>query len=300
MRAWALPFVRPVVPKPGSVSAWILSCGTPSRSNVFATTSRASVESSPPDTPMATAGLPMWSSRFASPATCVAKISSHRSVSVVGSDGTNGCGSTRRSSLPTISARSSWNATRRKSRSNPGAWRTSLKLFPCVRSRCKPIQVDVGNREVSVPPEPPGLGQDAAVLGDEAVPAEHDVGRRFARPARRIDVPAEAPAGRIRHKLSAVRRLANGLVAGAQVGEHRRPGHRLQRARRDRPPQVFADLDAEHEPGELRRRAFKEQVRPERHRLPGHGHALRTPRCRPGRSTARRRTPCNSAGTSSG
>ena len=47
------------------------SAATPSRSNVLQATSRASVESSPPETPMATRGLPICSSRLARPATCV-------------------------------------------------------------------------------------------------------------------------------------------------------------------------------------------------------------------------------------
>ena len=57
IRARALPSVRLVVPKPGIVNALTFSRGMPSASQVLHTTSRASVESSPPETPMAIAVL---------------------------------------------------------------------------------------------------------------------------------------------------------------------------------------------------------------------------------------------------
>ena len=53
-RAGRCRVVRPVVPKPGMVRPWMRSRGTPSTSSVLQATSRASVESRPPETPMAT------------------------------------------------------------------------------------------------------------------------------------------------------------------------------------------------------------------------------------------------------
>jgi hypothetical protein len=44
--------VRPLVPKPGIVTANAIDLGNPARSNPFNITSRASVESNPPDKPI--------------------------------------------------------------------------------------------------------------------------------------------------------------------------------------------------------------------------------------------------------
>ena len=52
IRSRALVRVRCVVPKPGIVSPWISRRSRPSRSHVLTATSSASVESSPPETPM--------------------------------------------------------------------------------------------------------------------------------------------------------------------------------------------------------------------------------------------------------
>ena len=71
IKAQALPRVRLLVPKPGIVKAPMRWRGTAKASIVLQVTSRDSVESSPPEMPMDTGGLPMCSSRLASPATCV-------------------------------------------------------------------------------------------------------------------------------------------------------------------------------------------------------------------------------------
>ena len=68
-RRMALPLVRSPVAKPGRVNARMSLRGRPRRSIARAATIRAWVESSPPDTPMTTFGLPMACSRWTSPAT---------------------------------------------------------------------------------------------------------------------------------------------------------------------------------------------------------------------------------------
>jgi hypothetical protein len=69
MSRCALFFVRVPVAKPGRVKPRMSLRGRPSRSIARAATISAWVESSPPDTPMTTFGLPMARSRCSSPET---------------------------------------------------------------------------------------------------------------------------------------------------------------------------------------------------------------------------------------
>ena len=92
----ALPFVRLVVPKPGMVMARMPSRGRPSRSKARWQTSSASVESSPPDTPMTARRARMWAMRWARACAWIEKTSSQRSARACLSAGTKGMGSTGR------------------------------------------------------------------------------------------------------------------------------------------------------------------------------------------------------------
>ena len=62
------------------------------------------------------------------------------------------------------------------------------------------------------------------------------------------------------HEQAAVIRLADGDVAGGEVGEHRRAGERGERARRQRHPEVLADLEVQHEAGAGSRAANSSRV----------------------------------------
>ena len=66
---WHWPASAAVVPKPGMVRARTFCAARRSRSSVLHRTSSESVESSPPETPMATGGVPICSSRRARPVT---------------------------------------------------------------------------------------------------------------------------------------------------------------------------------------------------------------------------------------
>ena len=109
-----------MVPNPGIVSALKFEKGRFIFSRVLQITIKARVESKPPDTPRVIGVLPMFSSRFANPATWIWKISSQRSFSSIELAGTKGCGiislsnledGTDRSIIPALS---SWNPILRK------------------------------------------------------------------------------------------------------------------------------------------------------------------------------------------
>ena len=80
--------------------------------------------------------------------------------------------------------------------------------------------------------------------------------------ARGVDVAGDAAARLADDELPAIGRLADDLVAGRQVEQHGRAGQRLERARRNRHPQVFADLDADDDVRIARR--GEEQIGAER------------------------------------
>ena len=93
----ALSCVRSVVPNPGIVTPIIPFRSIFNLSNVFTQTSRASVLSSPPLTPITTVLLFVCTNRLASPATWILNISSQSSA-ISADDGMKGCGAMLRSS----------------------------------------------------------------------------------------------------------------------------------------------------------------------------------------------------------
>jgi len=88
MSRWALARVRSLVANPGMVNASTLLRGSPRPSIVLAATTSAWLESSPPDTPIATFWTPVLVNRFASPWIWMAYTSAHRSSRAAGSLGT--------------------------------------------------------------------------------------------------------------------------------------------------------------------------------------------------------------------
>jgi len=90
--------VREVVPKQGIVTASSARSGSPASFSARAVAIRASVESSPPDTPSTARFAPVCLSRFASACAWIDSISSARSDRCSGSSGTNGAGSIYRRS----------------------------------------------------------------------------------------------------------------------------------------------------------------------------------------------------------
>ena len=104
------------------------------------------------------------------------------------------------------------------------------------------LEVDVGADEVRADNEPLRFGEQVAALVDQrlAVPAE--VGRRFAEPGRRVQVGGEAARRLHADEAVPVVGLADRDVRCRQVDQHRRAGERGIARRRDRHPDVLADL----------------------------------------------------------
>ena len=82
-----------------------------------------------------------------------------------------------------------------------------------------------------------------------------------------VEVRAQQPRRLLAHERAAVIGLADGLVAGREICNHGRACERVVRARRQRRPQILAHLDAEAKLRHLR--AAEQQLRAERHLLPG-------------------------------
>ena len=128
-RQRALDSVRPVVPKPGMVTASTPSRRRPSRSKVRTATSRARVESRPPDRPSTARFTRVCSSRRARPAVWMEKISSQRMSRVAGSSGTKGWTSSRRARRWGRGARMGSRATRR--------WERARACTPSAKEVCR-------------------------------------------------------------------------------------------------------------------------------------------------------------------
>ncbi len=103
--ARALLYVLPVVPNPGMVIPMMFCRGRFSKSKVLTATSNASVESSPPETPMVIVFTPVCSNLLANPAVWMLKTSLKCSSSFSG-DGIKGCGLNSLSNLSTQTASS--------------------------------------------------------------------------------------------------------------------------------------------------------------------------------------------------
>ena len=125
------------------------------------------------------------------------------------------------------------------------------------------VEVDVGHRAPVAVGEALGLRQQHAVLEDRGLPVPREVGRGLALPGRRVDVRRQAARGRRPAQQLAVLRPPDGDRAPRQVEQHRRAGERRLGARRDRDPDVLADLGVDDEPGHVLGR--EQQVRAERH-----------------------------------
>ena len=98
-----------------------------------------------------------------------------------------------------------------------------------------------------------GLGQQQPVLVDHRLAVPGQVGGGLARAGRGVEVGGQAARGRRAAQQVPVLGAADGDRAAGQVGQHRRPGQRRLRARRDRHPHVLADLHVQHEAGQVGR-----------------------------------------------
>ena len=115
------------------------------------------------------------------------------------------------------------------------------------------VEVDIGCDQAVLERVALRLGQTVAVLVDQRLTVPGEVGGRLSGAGGGVEVGAER-AGRMRRAQGvAVLRLADDDVAGRQVGEDRRARERAVCARRDRGPDVLADLDVDREVGDVGR-----------------------------------------------
>ena len=291
--------VRSVVPKPGMVTARIPSRGSASRSNVRSTTSRASVESSPPERPRVTACTPG----------VLEALGQAR-----GLDGEDLLGSARRAGRGRR-ARTDADPPAAPGGAAPAAGSGASAHAP-VRlgaASCTPSAKEVwrmrstARRSVStsvtirspVAPEALALREQRRVLRHQELAAEHDVGGGLVHAVVRVDVGGRA--SRPDCTFTSSRRysaLATSSLEADRFSEHGRARHRVEAAGRDGGPQVLADLDRR---GSTRGLALHAR-RGGRCRRALPAPARRTssrsaPRART-RTSAPRSTPCSRAGRS--
>ena len=134
----------------------------------------------------------------------------------------------------------------------------------------QPLHVHVGHHELAVPAEALPLGEQDAVLGDQEVAAEDEVGRGLVDAGVGVDVGGERPARLLAHQLAAVLGLGHEVVRGRGVQQDGGARDRVARARGDRRPEVLADLDGERHAGVLRQ--LEQDVGAEGSRLAGEAH----------------------------
>ena len=120
--------------------------------------------------------------------------------------------------------------------------------------------------------EPFAFGEEDAVLRDHEVAAEDDVGGRLVDPGVGVDVGGEGAARLLADQLAPIVGLGHEVVGGGQVQEHGGAFDRVVARRRDGRPEVFADLDREHDPGRVRQ--GEEEDAPKGARLAGEGRLV--------------------------
>ena len=140
------------------------------------------------------------------------------------------------------------------------------------------IEVDVRGDESAGQREALRLGEALAVLVDERLAVPGEIRGRFAGPCGRVQVGGDALRRLCGADQAAIVGLADGDVAGGEIGEHRCAGERGERGRRQRHPQVLADLGVQHEALEIPCR--EQQARTEGHVLAGDPHRAGCDLCR--------------------
>ncbi|SOZ01697.1 conserved protein of unknown function [Cupriavidus taiwanensis] len=129
----------------------------------------------------------------------------------------------------------------------------------------EPLDVDIGEQQVRGVGKALGLGQQLAVLADQRLAVPGQVGGRLALAGRGVQVGRQAARRLLRHQLVPVARLADHDIRCRQVDQHRSPGQRRERRRRDRHPYVLADFGVEAEVGDVL--DVEQQAGAERHLL---------------------------------
>ena len=115
----------------------------------------------------------------------------------------------------------------------------------------KQIQVDIGDTAAIACGEPLGLREQPTVLVDHRLPVPGQIGARLAFPGSGVDIGRQAACRRRTGEHLAVFSSTDGDRAAGQVGQDRRPGECGLRTRRNRDEHVLADLDVQHEAGDI-------------------------------------------------
>jgi len=113
------------------------------------------------------------------------------------------------------------------------------------------VEVDVGDAPRRIRREALGRGQQSPVLVDRCLAVPRQIGGRFARPARRIDVGRQIAGRRAAAEQLAVVGASDRDGGARDIHQYRGATHGGQRARWQRHPHVFADLDREAEIGQI-------------------------------------------------
>ena len=149
------------------------------------------------------------------------------------------------------------------------AVRRRLKAGAAAAFRCQPPKIQL--RAGASVAEGAAFRQQRTVFADEIVRGKDHVGGGFAVAGVGIEIGAQEPRGLLRDELTAIFGLSGGLVAGGKIHNDGRAGQCVRRARRQRRPEILADLRRQHE---FRHGAAAEQqLRAEQRLLPGEADA---------------------------
>ena len=127
------------------------------------------------------------------------------------------------------------NLTQRKGEGHhliPGGIRLEGGVAAALADHAAQIQLGAG---VSIA-EGLGLGQQRAVFTDQVMSGKHHVGGGLPVARVCIQIGAQQPGGLLADQLAAITGLADGFVAGREVGDHRGTGQRVAGAGRQRRP----------------------------------------------------------------
>ena len=124
------------------------------------------------------------------------------------------------------------------------------------------VEVDIGDRRLVRHRKPFGLGQSITVLEDRGLAVPGKVGGGFASAGGGIQIGGEAAGGLRPAQQTAGFRLADGDVAGRQIGQDRGAGDGGFTAGRVRHPDVLADFGVDNQALDVGR--FPQQVGAER------------------------------------
>ena len=116
------------------------------------------------------------------------------------------------------------------------------RLLPVCRQT---LQIDLRFRIMIF--KPFGLCQHRSVFRDHIVAAVYQILRGFSFSRRCVNICADQSCGLGADQLPAIRIFCGRLIAGRRIADDGRPGQCVKGRRRQRHPQIFADLTGQHE-----------------------------------------------------